>query len=405
MLDLGDARARVAAAFASRVLPAESVPLAHAAGRVLADDVAAPRDVPGFAHAAMDGYAVRAADLSADAPTHLRRIGMSYAGRPGVPEIRDGECARITTGAALPRGADTVVMQERARLEGDRVTLDPGTSGGANVRSAHDDWRAGDAAIARGTRLAPEHLATLASFGTTQVPVRARPRVATIVTGDELVAGGGALAVGQRYDSNSGLLAALLERHGAVAASRRRLGDDRSALAEALRAAADGADLVLTTGGASVGDTDFLPGLVAELGRVWFWKARIRPGMPVLYGQVGDTPIAVLPGNPLSVYATFRLLVRPALAAMSLCPALDPLPRFGRLAAALDKGHARREFRRARAEWRGDGILWVSLHPGLSSGAMRGLVESDCLAELAPEARRFETGEIVPVYPLDDVHA
>ena len=405
MLDLADARARVTAAFAGRLQAPESVPLREAVGRVLATAAHAPADVPGFVHSAMDGYAVRADDLAADAPTVLRLAGASYAGRQGVASLRPGECARITTGAALPEGADTVVIQEHAQATPERVVLAPGTTRGMNVRSAHDDWRAGDPAIAAGTRLGPEQVATLASFGATRVDVRARPRVATIVTGDELVEPGHALARGLRFDSNSTLLRALLERHGAAPSSTRRVGDDRAALTDALVVAASSSDLILTSGGASVGDTDFLPALVAELGEVWFWKARIRPGMPVLFGRVRDTPIAVLPGNPLSVYATFRLLVRPALAAMLGCPALDPPARHARLSAPLEKGHARREFRRARLEWRTDGTLSVSLHPGLSSGALRGLVESDALAELAPEARRFEAGEIVPVYPLDDVHA
>jgi molybdopterin molybdotransferase len=405
LLDLAAARERVIAGFAARTMPVETVALAEGAGRILAQGVQAPADVPGFTHSAMDGYAVRANDLAGDAPTALRLGGASYAGRADVAELATGECARITTGAALPHGADTVVIQEHARVDGGQVTLEPGTARGANVRSAHDDWRAGDAAIAAGTRLSAEHLATLASFGATRVDVRARPRVATIVTGDELVEPGLALAHGLRYDSNSTLLRALLGAHGAQPVSVRRVGDDRTALAQALLEAARSADLILTSGGASVGDTDFMPALVAELGNIWFWKARIRPGMPVLFGQVRDTPIAVLPGNPLSVYATFRLLVRPALATLLGCPALDPPARHARLSAAVEKNHARREFRRARLQWRPDGTLWVSLHPGLSSGALRGLVESDVLAELAPEARRFEAGEIVPVYPLDDVHA
>jgi molybdopterin molybdotransferase len=398
MIDVATARRRVASAFASRVLPGERVALDAALGRVLAAPVAAPGDIPGFAHAAMDGYAVRGADLSADAATRLELVGVALAGAALPPMLGPGQCVRIATGAAMPTGADTVVIKENASAEGDHVVLAAGTVVGANVRAADDDYAAAQPALAAGLRLGSGHVGVLAAFGFDVIEVRRRPRVAVLVSGDELVQPGAASRPGQRYDSNGPMLEALLREHGADPVARRHERDDRARLADALRELAAAADLVITTGGVSAGEADHLPGLVSEHGAIDFWKLRMRPGKPALFGRIATTPLFALPGNAVSVYATFCVLVRPALAALCACPALDPAPWHARLAGALRKAHERTEFRRARLVPEPSGTLTVQAHAALSSGALRSVAESDALIELEAAQREFAAGTIVPVH-------
>ncbi|HET9485617.1 MAG TPA: molybdopterin molybdotransferase MoeA [Xanthomonadales bacterium] len=384
MIALDEARAIVRAALADRVVGTERVEVDAARGRVLAQALAAPFDVPGFVHSAMDGYAVRAADLRDDA-VRLRCVGALLAGR-AEPSAAIGaqECVRITTGAPLPQGADTVVIRENAAVQGDFVVLAPGPERGANVRGASDDYGAGELAVAH-------------AFGLETLVVRNAPRVAIVVTGDELLRPGAERGHGQRYETNGALLRALASEAGARTVSVEQVGDERAAIAAALARAARGADLVLTSGGVSAGEADFLPGLVEELGAIEFWKVRMRPGMPVLFGRVYGTPIFALPGNPVSVFATFLALVEPALETLLASPPRRSIVT-ARLMHAIDKRHDRLELRRATLRGGEDGVLHAELHASTSSGALRSVVESDGLAELAAEARRFEAGEVVRVH-------
>ena len=401
MIDLDAARRAIADRIPAAAAPVETVPLDASRGRVLAHAIAAPRDVPGFAHAAMDGYALRAADLRADSPSRLRLRGVLLAGAGEASALAPGECLRIMTGAPMPAGADTVVIRENAREADDgMVELVPGTAPGANVRMADDDFAAGAPALAAGKVLDAAALGVLASFGFDAVPVRARPRVAVLVTGDELVPPGRPLGPGQRHDSNRTLLSALLADLGALPRDTAALGDDEALLEAALRAAAADADFVVTTGGASAGDADFLPSILARIGERVFWKVAMRPGMPAFFGFVGGTPVFGLPGNPVSVFATCHALLRPALARWLGAPALDPPPLVARLEGEVDKRHARLEFRRARLRVDADGVLRVAVHPSTSSGALRSVLESDALAEFAAPPRRWLDGERVPVHPL-----
>jgi len=398
VLSLAQAKAIVAERVA-RPLGEEHVPLELALGRVLAVNVEAPRDVPGFAHSAMDGYAVRHADLATS--TTLRCIGVALAGGEASFAPLSSECVRITTGARLPPGTDTVVIKEHVRVDAERIVLtSPPPACGANVRSAHDDWRAGDAALAAGTRLGAAQLGVLASFGLETATVRRRVQAVAIATGDELIAPGTAWREGLRYDSNGPVLAALCATHGIELVARWRVRDDRQALRDALLEAARSSDLVLTTGGVSAGEADYIPGIVAEAGETWLWKVAMRPGMPVLAGQVEGTPVFALPGNPVSVVATFCALVRPALAQLSGCPALDPAPRVARLTLATQKSHERLELRRATLSVDDDGVLHATTHASLSSGALRSVAESDVLVELAAAQREWRAGERVPTYAL-----
>jgi molybdopterin molybdotransferase len=399
MIALAEARALVSDSFATRRLGAVTVPLAEALGRVLAENLVAPRDVPGFAHSAMDGFALRGAELESSAIPRLRLIGTMLAGGTAALTVGPGECVRIMTGAPMPAGADTVALQENCRLQGDEVEVGE-TRPGANVRAADDDYAAGAAALGAGQRLGPAQIAVAAEFGLTGLSVRARPRVAALITGDELVSAPAPLGFGQRYDSNAALLAALLAQHGA-SASIARVRDRFDAIADALLAAAGAADLIVTTGGASVGEADFLPAIMEKFGRIEFQKVRMRPGMPVLFGWIGATPLLALPGNPASVYATFVALVRPALAGLSGCRAFDPAAILVRLAEKIDKRHSRLELRRARLERSDDGSVHAHPHPVLSSGALKSLAESDALIELAAAQSSFERDTLLPAYPLN----
>jgi len=399
-LSVDEARSRIVEIAARHPLPAERVALESAHGRILGSDVIAPRNVPGFANSAMDGFAVRAADLSAHGGT-LRLIGEIFAGGREAPAVLAETCVRITTGAPLPRGADTVVMKENTRVEGDRVHITSGVPIGSNVRPESEDFRAGDRALQRGVRLTPARLGALASFGFEQIDVLRQPRAVLLTTGDELVAPGRALGFGQIYDSNRHSLGAILEQHGVNLLRHERLRDDPVRLREALQRAGNEADLVISSGGVSAGEADYLPRLVAEIGKVYFWKVRIKPGMPFLCGRVGNALLCALPGNPVSGIATFLALVKPAVDAMTGAqPA--PAPLRARLRHAIGKRHARTEFQRARLECDERGTLWASTLAQQGSGMMRGVAEADALILLGEGERDFCAGDIVDVLVLAD---
>ncbi len=400
MIELAEARMLVRSTLADSGSAVERVPLEAAHGRYLAEELRAPTDIPGFVHAAMDGYAVRASDLHATDATRLRLVGTLLAGGAAVPAVGAGECVRIMTGAPVPVGADTVIVREHSSVDGAEVVLQPGTAAGANLRPADDDFAAGALALAVGTRLDAAALGVIASFGHAGVAVRARLRIAILVTGDELVEPGRPLGFGQRYDSNRTLLAGLVHELGAVISEARRVVDDSHAIEQALREMAPHADLLLTTGGASAGDADFLPALLARIGRQVFWKVAMRPGMPVLFGVFDGVPLFGLPGNPVSVFATFFALVRPAIAQLTAAPSIDPPPVHARLAEPLGKRHQRLEFRRARLRADADGTLYAHVHPSTSSGALRSVVEADALVELAAPARDYLRGDLVPVHRI-----
>ncbi len=398
-LSLDVARARIVEISAKHKLAAEPVALEAALGRVLAVDAIAPFDVPGFVNSAMDGYALRGADLAADGETRLHLIGVVLAGGEQAPQVGSGTCVRITTGAPLPQGADTVVMKENTRADGDTIHIDAGTAVGANVRPAGEDYRAGDFALARGSVLTPARLGALASFGQTHVEVARRPRAVLFTTGDELVAPGQPLGFGNIHDSNRYSLGALLDQHGADLLRHERLRDDPAVLRDALLRAGEDGDIVVSSGGVSAGEADYLPRLLAETGKVYFWKVRIKPGLPFLCGGVGRALVFSLPGNPVSGIATFLTLVRPALDAMSGRLAQTP-PLRARLALTIQKRHTRVEFLRANLDCDASGLLHAMPLQKQGSGMLRGVAEANALIALPEPAQEYSAGTIVDVLPL-----
>jgi len=403
VLTLEQARALVLEAASTLPPPTiETLRLEDAVGRVLAESVVAPRAVPGFACSAMDGYALRLADLVQSGDATLREDGATLAGATEVAPLQPRACRRITTGAPIPEGADTVVMHERTRRvehsAGDvRIEFQALPETGANIRAASDDFAAGYTALVDGERLDAVAIAAAVSLGFNRVRVRDAPRVAVLTTGDELLPAGAEWRHGLRYDSNGPLLEGLLGNCGFRAVQRGHVRDDPDAVRTALRSAVSAHSLVLVTGGVSAGEADHLPALCRELGAVLFWKLHFRPGMPALLARIGDSLVFGLPGNPVSVLATFVALVRPVLARWMRCPALDPPATLARLDGPVWKRHDRLEWRRGTLRIDSLGVARVTPHASLSSGAQRSLLESNVLLELAADSCEFDTDSLVPV--------
>jgi molybdopterin molybdotransferase len=398
-LSVDEARERVVELGRQHRVAVDSVPLDRALGRVLALDVAAPHPIPPFANSAMDGYALRGADLPHEGEKRFRMAGVMLAGAGERLCVGEGECVRITTGAPLPDGADTVAIKERVRVDGDAIVVAAGEAAGANVRPAGEDVAAGDTVASAGEILSAAQLGLIASCGRADVRVARRPRVALLVTGEELVPAGMPLGFGQIHDSNRYSLGALLEGLGIVADPVAHVRDDVEALREALRGAAATCDVVISSGGVSAGEADHLPKLLAELGRIEFWKVRMKPGHPFLCGEIGKAIVFGLPGNPVSSLATFLTLVKPALMAMQGANESSRAWR-ARLAVPVRKKHERTEYLRARLEAGDDGVLRALPVERQGSAMMAGVAEADALIVMAETAHALAEGDVVDVLLL-----
>jgi molybdopterin molybdotransferase len=314
--------------FLTPVTASERVHVRQALSRVLAADVASPLDVPGHDNSAMDGYAVRFADLAPDGETVLRRVGESFAGRPSTATVGPGECVRIFTGAVMPAGADTVVMQERATEDVSGVHVGAGAVGraGQNRRFAGEDLRRGQVVFATGQLMRPAELGMLASLGVGEVTVYRRLRVAFFSTGDELRSIGTPLGEGEIYDSNRYTIHGMLTRLNCDVIDMGVVPDVPELLEQAFASAAACADVVITSGGVSVGEADFVKQLLDKLGEVLFWKIAMKPGRPLAYGRLAGAHFFGLPGNPVSVMVTFYQFVREALLILQGQRDVAPLP-------------------------------------------------------------------------------
>jgi len=388
----------VAARAAQHRLPVETVRLADAQGRVLAEDIRAPHPLPPFANSAMDGFALRAADLPAQGERSFGVIGDVFAGAVAAPEVGEGQCVRITTGAPIPPGADTVVIKENVVVEGERVVVKAGEKPGANVRAAGEDYAEGELAFASGTPLGVAQRAVLAALGVDNVFTRRCPRIAVIATGNELVPAGQPLGFGQIHESNALMIAAFAGESGARVVVQRCVRDDPEALRVALLDAAADADVIITSGGVSAGEADHLPGVLRGIGEIHFHKVRLKPGMPTLFGELGACLYFGLPGNPVAAAVTYRVFIAFALRAMSGVTSV-PKPARARLDAPLHKRHARAEFARCLLHVDDEGVQWASVHAKQGSGMLRGLAETDALALLPEDAREFAKGDIVLLWP------
>lgn len=398
-LTVEEARSRMASAMAP-VAGWESVPVRSALGRVLYADVIAPFDVPAHDNSAMDGYALRSADLLPGGETRLVVVGTALAGGAFSGVVGVGQAVRIMTGAVMPRGADTVVEQEVVRLEEGAVFIPTGRKAGENLRLAGEDLARGQPALSAGKRVGPAELGLIASLGYGEVAVRRPLRVAFFSTGDELASIGKPLAPGEVYDSNRYTLFGLLTRLGADILDMGVVRDDPAAMETAFQTAAAQADVILTSGGVSVGDADFVKDMAARLGEVNFWKIAIKPGRPMAFGRIGRTWLFGLPGNPVAVMVTYLQLVQDALLALS---GANPQarPQFPVPAAfSMKKKPGRREFPRGEL-FQQDGQWRVRLAGQQGSGVLRSMSEANCLIVLPEEQGNVAPGDTVLVQPFE----
>jgi molybdopterin molybdotransferase len=399
-LSIDEARGRIAAA-TRPVGGSEKLALRSAMGRILAEDVRSPIDVPAHTNSAMDGYALSGADLPAEGTVTLAVIGTAWAGRPFDGTVERGQCVRIMTGAPLPNGVDTVVMQEHVEDDGAGAHIGSGHRLGQNVRPAGEDVAAGHVVLTAGKRILPPELGLLASLGVAEVRVRRRLRVAFFSTGDELRSIGEVLRDGEIYDSNRYTLYGMLTRLGAEIIDMGVVRDDRQATREAFVQAAEDADAIITSGGVSVGEADYVKETLDAIGRVDFWQIAIKPGRPLAFGRVGNALFFGLPGNPVSVMVTFYQFVAPALRRMMGQADADAVPTFKvRCATRLKKSRGRTEFQRAVLERDASGQLVVRSTGAQGSGLLHSMSVANCFVVLPADLDVVEPGTFVEVQPF-----
>ena len=385
----------------------ERVFVRQALDRVLSEDVISPIDVPSHDNSAMDGWALRSCDLAAAGETRLKNIGTAFAGSAFAGTLKAGETVRIMTGAILPRDVDCVVIQEVARVDGDVVIIPPGQRREQNTRRAGEDLQAGRPAIAAGKKLRPAEIGIIASLGVAELSVRRRVRVALFSTGDELCSIGTPLAPGAVYDSNRYTLWGMLTRLGCEVIDLGVVRDEPAALEAAFREAAGCADAIITSGGVSVGEADFIKQLMAQHGEVAFWKIAMKPGRPMAFGRIqpdgaagGNGPGAWLfglPGNPVAVMVTFYQFVLPALLKLAGVDPLKPFPTFAaRCVEAMKKGRGRTEFQRGIL-FHENGEWCVRPTGAQGSGVLRSMSEADCFIVLEHDRDNVGAGDTVSV--------
>ncbi len=397
MIPVEEALARITGAFAP--LPAETLGLGEALGRVLAEDAVARLTQPPANVSAMDGYAVRAQDVT-QVPVRLHVVARIPAGGSHDKTLGAGEAARIFTGAPLPAGADAIVIQEDTEAEGNRVLIKEAATEGRYVRTAGLDFRAGDTGIEAGQRLTARDVGLAAAMNLPWLRVHRQPRVAILATGDEVVLPGEPRGPNQIISSNGFSLAAFVTACGGQPIHLGLAPDDRDALA-AMAAGAQGADLLVTSGGVSVGEHDMVRAALDDRGlEVDFWKIAMRPGKPLLFGRVGGTPVLGLPGNPVSALVCATLFLRPALEVMQGRPAAPEQPETAQLGADLPANDRRQDYLRARLETDAQGRRVAVPFSRQDSAMLANLARADCLIMRPPLAPPARAGEPVPIVPL-----
>ena len=399
MLSVDDAQKRILDA--ARQTPAEQITLSDALGRVLAEDVAARRTQPPKAVSAMDGYAVRAEDV-ASVPATLKIVGYAPAGGEHDGAVGDGEAVRIFTGGPVPDGADAIVIQEDTEADGDTVTVKESAPRGRYIRPAGLDFADGDVLLGKGRLITARDVGLIAAMNVPWLMVRRKPRVAILATGDEVVMPGDPLGPNQIVSSNGLSLAAAVRAFGGEPVLLGVAPDDREALAS-MAAGAAGADMLLTTGGVSVGEHDLVQSVLGQQGlEVDFWRIAMRPGKPLMFGRIHDSMMIGLPGNPVSTLVCAMIFVRPALRAMMGLDAAPSPTVTARLAAPLDRNDRRQDYLRATLEHDSTGQLLVRSFEKQDSSMMAPLAKADCLIVRAPHAEPAEVDEIVEILPMPE---
>ena len=393
--------------FISKVLTpittSERLHIRAALGRVIAEDIVSPLDVPGHDNSAMDGWAYRHADLVDGDVTVMKRVGTSYAGKPYLGPVGKGECARIFTGAVMHAGCDTVAMQERVTEDDAGVHIPNDLKLGQNRRFRGEDLKAGALAVQRGTLIGPATVGLLASLGIAEVSVYRKLRVAFFSTGDELKSIGSTLGPGDIYDSNRYTIYSMLERAGCQPIDLGNFVDSPEAIRAGFQAASASADVVISSGGVSVGEADFIKQMLNELGEVLFWKIAMKPGRPMAYGKVGGAHFFGLPGNPVAVMVTFYQFVRPALAALQgRTDYMLPPTVKATLVNKIKKMPGRTEFQRGVLSIGANGCE-VRTTGDQGSGILSSMTQANCFVVLATDVGGAEPGAVVDVQMFEGV--
>ena len=405
LLSVDEARARILDAV-NMIRDTHTAALRDALGQVLAADVVSPIDVPSHTNSAMDGYAVRAADLPEEGTRTFLVAGTSWAGRPYIGPIGPGEAVRIMTGGMMPEGMDSVVMQEQVEIDADNnsVRIGTGHSAGQNVRAAGEDVETGQTVLSAGRRLTVADIGVLASLGLGKVRIYRKPRVAFFSTGDELRAVGEPLCPGEIYDSNRYSIYGLLKKLDVEIIDLGVVRDDPGLIEAAFREAAARADVVLTSGGVSVGEADFVKDTLEKIGTLSFWKIAMKPGRPVTFGYIDKAVFFGLPGNPVSVMVTYFQFVRPALVKMSGETAVPAVYTVRAVTTSgLRKRPGRYEFQRGYLQQTGPGEFSVRSVGAQGSGILRSMSEANCFILLVPDQTRVEAGNEVLVQPFQNL--
>ncbi len=381
----------------------ETLPLRASLGRTLTEDIRSTMNVPAHTNSAMDGYAVSSGDLPISGARELRVVGTAWAGTPHNGAVASGECVRIMTGAMLPAGTDTVVMQEQAERDGDILRIGTGHRPGQHVRQAGEDLAVGDVALPAGMPIKPAQLGLLASLGIEELSVFRLPRVAVFTTGDELRSLGEPLGPGEIYDSNRYSLYGMLARLGIEPIDLGVVRDRRDDVEAAFLRAAAMADVVITCGGVSVGEADFVKEILEKLGEVNFWKIAMKPGRPLAFGKIKNAWFFGLPGNPVSVMATFYQLVQPALRRLMGQQKTSDILFKVPCASRLKKATGRMEFQRGILERDAADQLIVRSTGEQGSGILSSMSQANCFIVLPMEAGNVETGTLVDVQVFEGV--
>src|SRR5688572_7552639 len=399
ILSVEEAVAAITARF-SAVDGVETVAVADADGRVLAEDVVATQQLPPFTNSAVDGYAVRGDDLPSGEARLFRVAGRLQAGRAVAgAAVAPGETIRIFTGAPMPEGADTVFMQEDARVDdAGRVLLPAGLKRGANVRPAGEDVALGRVIVPATRWLRPQDVAAAAAMGLTEVRVRRRVSVAVFSTGDEIVEPGTVRRDAQLFDSNRFMLMAMLRRLGCVVSDLGIRRDDSAQIADVLQTAARSHDLILSSGGVSTGEGDYVKTAVESVGTLVFWRIAMKPGRPVAMGVIDGTPFIGLPGNPVASFVTFVRIARPAILALAGAQWSPPPALPVRAQFSYRKKPARREYVRVHLRKAEDGVLQAGKFPREGAGLLSSLTDTDGVVELDENVTRVEPGTIVDCF-------
>jgi len=382
--------------FLAPVTEFETVKLHEAFHRTLSADVLSPMNVPPHNYSSMDGYAVRHADLTG-ASNKLKKMGSSFAGHAFAGRVAAGECVRIMTGALIPDGCDSVVTQEQVKADGDVIEIGSGHKKGQNIRLVGEDIGQGAVVLARGQLIRPAEMGLLASLGFSEISVYRKLKIAIFSTGDELKQPGTALAAGQIYDSNRYTLIGLLTELGVEIIDMGNIRDDKDAVRAALLKASSQADVIITSGGVSVGEADYIKQLLAEIGEVVFWKLAMKPGRPLAYGKIGACHFFGLPGNPVAVMVTFLQFVRNALwELMGQHP--QPVFTFQAIStSAIRKSTGRTEFQRGILSQGEDGLWLVQTTGEQGSGILSSMSKANCFIVLPMEQGNVEKGSVVQI--------